>query len=82
MAFGLVEELVPVSARTEGFSWLNSGLGVGVAGGFAVAGAIADGAGARAALLVAVGGALAAGAVGFAARRTLVAAPRGPVPAP
>jgi len=72
VAFGLVEELVPVSARTEGFSWLNSGLGVGVAGGFAASGAVADGAGARAAFLVALGGALAAGGVALVGRRTLL----------
>ncbi len=72
VAFGLVEELVPVAARTEGFSWLNSGLGVGVSGGFAVSGAVAEGAGARTAFLVALGGALAAGAVAVVGRRTLV----------
>ena len=41
-AFGLLEDLVPVAARTEGFSWLNSGLGVGVAAGFAGSGAVAE----------------------------------------
>ena len=74
VAFALVEDLVPVAARTEGFSWLNSGLGVGVAGGFAVSGVVADGAGARAAFLVALGGALAAGAVALLGRRTLLPA--------
>ena len=78
VAFGLVDELVPVAARTEGFSWLNSGLGVGVAGGFAVSGAVADGAGARAAFLVALGGAVAAGGVALVGRRTLQAAPAVP----
>ena len=72
VAFGLVEELVPVPARTEGFSWLNSGLGVGVAGGFAVAGAVAEDAGARTAFVVALGGALAAGVVALAGRGTLL----------
>ena len=71
-AFGLVDPLVPPESRTEGFSWLNSGLGVGVALGFATAGAVADAAGARTALLVAVGGAVAAAGVAVAARRTLV----------
>lgn len=70
-AYGLVDELVPVAARTEGFSWLNSGLGVGVALGFAVSGAVADSAGARTAFLVAFGGALAAGAIALLRRRTL-----------
>ena len=70
-AFGLVDPLVPPAARTEGFSWLNSGLGVGVAGGFAAAGAVAESSGARTALLVALGGAIAAAAVALAFRRTL-----------
>ena len=76
VAFGLVEELVPPSARTEGFSWLNSGLGIGVAVGFAVSGAVADSAGARTAFLVALGGALAAGAVALVARGTLAPRPQ------
>ncbi|MCW2615264.1 MAG: major facilitator superfamily 1, partial [Frankiales bacterium] len=70
-AFGLVDELVPVAARTEGFSWLNSGLGVGVALGFAVSGAVADAQSARTAFVVALGGALAAGTVVVVGRRTL-----------
>lgn len=74
-AFGLVEDLVPAAARTEGFSWLNSGLGIGVAGGFAVSGAVAESAGARTAFLVALGGALAAATVALVGRRTL--APQG-----
>ena len=74
-AFGLVDPLVPAESRTEGFSWLNSGLGVGVALGFATAGAVADVAGARTALLVAVGGAVAAASVAVAARRTLAPGP-------
>ncbi len=72
VVFGLVEDLVAPPARTEGFSWLNSGLGVGVAGGFAVAGAVAEATGARSGFAIAVGGALAAGAVALLARRTLV----------
>ena len=40
VAFGLVEDLVAPEARTEGFAWLNSGLGVGVAGGFGADGAM------------------------------------------
>jgi len=72
-AFALVEELVPVASRTEGFSWLNSGLGVGIALGFAASGAVADSAGARTAFVVALGGALAAGAVALVARRAFAA---------
>lgn len=70
-AFGLVDSLVPAGGRTEGFSWLNSGLGVGVAGGFAVSGALADSAGARTALITAVAGAVAAATGVLVARRTL-----------
>lgn len=76
VVFGLVEDLVAPAARTEGFSWLNSGLGIGVAGGFAVAGAVAEASGARAAFGIAVGGALAAAAVTALARRTLVPQPQ------
>lgn len=77
--FGLVEQLVPPSARTEGFTWLNSGLSVGVAAGSAIGGRLADGPGARTAFLTCLVGALLALAVGLAGRRTLVPA-TGPVP--
>ncbi len=76
VAFGLVEDLVPRAARTEGFAWLNSGLGIGVAAGFAVAGAVAEASGARAAFALAVGGGLAAGAVALLARDTLLPQPQ------
>ena len=68
--------LVPPSARTEGFSWLGSGLALGVAVGFAASGAVADAAGARTAFLVALGAAVAAAAVVLAGRRQLAAAPQ------
>lgn len=70
-SFGLVERLVPTSAHTEGFTWLNTGINVGAAAGAALAGALADGPGARAAFGVCVGGALLAVAVGVAGGRTL-----------
>lgn len=57
-AVGMVDALVPPRARTEGFTWLTSGLGLGVAVGAAAAGAVADTAGARPAFLVALAGAL------------------------
>ena len=50
--------LLPPSARTEGFSWLNSGLATGVALGFAGSGGVADAAGARAAFLLALAAAV------------------------
>jgi MFS family permease len=77
-SFGLVERLVPVSTRTEGFTWLNSGLGVGVAGGSAVGGALADGPGARVAFTVCLLGAALALAAAVLGRSTLL--PREPQP--
>jgi MFS family permease len=77
-SFGLVEDLVPVSARTEGFTWLNSGLGTGVAGGSALGGAPADGPGARTAFLICLAGAVLALATAVVGRRTLVPAERAP----
>lgn len=70
-SFGLVDDLVPACSRTEGFTWLNAGLGAGVAAGSAAAGALADGPGARAALAVCLAGALLALAVTVAGARTL-----------
>ena len=74
VGFALAERLVPVAARTEGFTWLNSGIGVGVAAGSAVGGALADGPGARTAFLTCLVGAVAALAVSVARRGTLVPA--------
>lgn len=73
-SFALVDGLVAADARTEGFTWLNSGLGVGVAAGSALGGAVADEAGARPGFLVCVVGALLALAVAAAWRRTLAPA--------
>lgn len=80
-AFAFVDELVPAPARTEGFSWLNSGLGLGVAGGFALSGAVADAAGARTALLVALGAAVAAATTALLGGRALRQAPVGSIQA-
>ncbi len=55
-AFTLVEELVPSTARTEGFSWILAAISAGAALGVLLAGVAIDEAGARAGLLVAVGG--------------------------
>ncbi len=62
-SFGLVDLLVPAASRTEGFTWLTSGLGLGVAAGSALAGAVADGPGARPAFAISVVGAACAAAV-------------------
>lgn len=70
-SFALVESLVDPDARTEGFTLLNSGLGLGVAAGAALGGAVAEAAAARPAFLVALAGALLALAAAGAGRRTL-----------
>lgn len=72
--FALAERLVPPEARTEGFTWLNSGLGVGVAAGSVAGGALADGPGAGTAFLTCLVGALVALLVAAARRHTLVPA--------
>lgn len=74
-SYGLIEQLVPAAVRTEGFTWLNSGLGVGVALGSAVGGRLADGPGATTAFLTSLVGALLALTVGLTGRRTLRPAP-------
>ncbi len=68
-SFSLVDTLVPLRARTEGFTVLNSGLGVGVAVGSAVTGAVADATGGRAGFAVGAVGALVALSVAQTGRR-------------
>jgi MFS family permease len=64
-AFGLVQELVPTNALTEGLSWVNTGLSVGYGAGAALVGGIADRHGARSAFLVVLGASLASGALAW-----------------
>jgi MFS family permease len=45
--FGIIERQAPPDRRTEGMTWLSSGIGFGVAAGSAVAGHIVDAGGAR-----------------------------------
>ncbi len=71
VGFALAARLVPPTARTEGFTWLNSGIGIGVALGSAAAGALADASGAGTAFLLCPAGAVAALAVAVAGRHTL-----------
>ncbi len=68
-SFSLVNTLVPVQARTEGFTVLNSGLGVGVALGSALTGAVADATGGRVGLAVGAVGAVLALSVAQTGRR-------------
>jgi MFS family permease len=53
-AFGLVEQLVPGGALTEGLAWVITGLSLGYGLGSALVGGIADAHGARMAFLVTV----------------------------
>jgi MFS family permease len=49
---GLITRVVPVSARTEGFTWQSTGINVGVAGGAALAGLLVQSYGTRTAFLI------------------------------
>lgn len=66
--FGLVQQIVPARALTEGLSWIGTGLNVGYGAGAALVGGIADAHGARAAFLVVIGSSLPVGVVGLLLR--------------
>jgi MFS family permease len=73
---GLVEALVPASARTEGFAWVGTALNAGFAPGAYLAGWVIDSSGAHHALLTGVGTgcvALVVAVAGFGHLRTDVA---------
>lgn len=82
-AFGLIEALVPASVLTEGLTWATTGIGVGIAAGSMLGGAIADAHGAQIAFAVTACSGLAAAGVALAGGRWLRAPPRpAPTPAP
>ncbi|MDT4917106.1 MAG: hypothetical protein QOH89_1806 [Pseudonocardiales bacterium] len=66
--FGLVQQIVPARALTEGLSWIGTGLNIGYGAGAALVGGIADAHGARTAFLVVVGSSLTVGVFGLALR--------------
>ena len=70
-SFALVEALVPRAALTEGFAWLSTSLGAGVAVGLAVAGHVVDASSGHRALAVAIASSLLAAVAVFAGRRWL-----------
>jgi MFS family permease len=70
---GLVEKLVPAAALTEGFAWVGTALGVGVAVGSSVSGRIVDATSGHQAMLGATCAATLAAIVAFVSRRALVA---------
>lgn len=72
----LVESLVPNRVVTEGYAWISTALGAGVALGTAVAGPVIDGYGASRAMFTATAAALLALLIGVAGRNRL----RAPVP--
>jgi MFS family permease len=66
--FGLIQQIVPARALTEGLSWIGTGLNVGYGAGAAMVGGIADAHGARTAFLVVVGSSLSVGVLGLLLR--------------
>lgn len=73
--FALVEALVPRVALTEGFAWLSTSLGAGVAIGLAVAGHVVDATSGQRAFLVAIASSLLGAVVVLAGRRLLTPRP-------
>jgi len=65
----VVEAEVPATVRTEGLSWLLTGIGAGVGISSAVAGQVIDAAGARAGFLVSLGAGALFAAVTFSGAR-------------
>jgi MFS family permease len=67
-AFGLIQQIVPARALTEGLSWVSTGINVGYGAGAALVGGIADHHGARSAYLVVVAASVPVGLLGLALR--------------
>lgn len=72
---GLVESLVPARSLTEGFTWVNAAMGVGVSIGSSVAGRVVDATDGHRALLLTTTAAVVAAAIAVATRRHLVTDP-------
>ena len=70
-AYGIAEALLPIRIRTEGFAWLHTGIGVGLATGSSLAGQAIDRGGARLGLTVTLAAGLCAVAVAVAGRARL-----------
>lgn len=73
--FGMVEELVPAAIRTEGLTWLTTGIGVGLALASSAVGRLIDQSGARVAFAIPIGCALLAATIAWAGSGRLHAAP-------
>jgi MFS family permease len=74
-SFGLIAEIVPSSALTEGMAWLTTGLSIGYGAASAAVGRIADAHGARPAFSVTIASGVLVGVLGVALYRR-VAAPQ------
>jgi MFS family permease len=71
----VMERLVPASARTEGFAWLQVAIVTGISAGAPMAGSAVDHVGARAGFGVLAAGGTLVGLASLAGRRALLAAP-------
>jgi MFS family permease len=78
--FGLVEQLVPSGALTEGLAWLLTGLNVGYGAGSALVGAVADAHGARSAFWVTIASALFVGLAAVVLHQRVSSRPTGSQP--
>jgi predicted MFS family arabinose efflux permease len=74
IAYSVVERVTPGGGQTEAFAWLTTAIGVGIAGGSALAGALVDAGGPGAGFAAAAAAGLVACAV-TSARRSSLAAP-------
>lgn len=72
-AFGLVEQIVPGAALTEGMAWLITGISLGFGATSALVGRIADTSGARVAFSVTIGSGVLVAVLGLALYRALSA---------
>jgi MFS family permease len=79
--FGLVEEVVPAAIRTEGLTWLTTGIGVGLALASSGVGRLIDHAGARTSFAVPIGCALLGLALAASGARHLTVRPAPDPPA-
>ena len=70
-AFGLVEQIVPGGALTEGMAWLITGISVGYGSASALVGRIADTSGARVAFSVTIGSGVLVAVLGLALYQAL-----------
>jgi MFS family permease len=69
--FGLIAEIVPSAALTEGMAWLTTGLSIGYGAASAAVGRVADAHGARVAFSVAIGAGVSVGVLALGVYRRI-----------